>query len=376
MVLDTSVQTGGDYGVTVTVPDITQLVAFVGSQVTFWGSPADPRHDTQRGTCLAGGAAAEYVNTGKKPACPLAEAEPPFLIMPTSCLEPAHTTVEGDSWSQQGVKPLAEYTFQDSEGDPFRFDGCNRLNFEPSITVKSDSEQASTPTGLNVDVHVPQDASLNPNGLAESAVKRITVTLPEGVAVDPSGADGLEACSEGLIGYLPSQSTPPDELHFTSALPEPLEQGVNFCPEASKVATSRSRRRCCPTRWKARRTWPRRTRTRSARWWRCTWSREDPVSGVLVKLAGEVCLNENTGQFVATFEKRRSCRSKTSNCNSSAAGARAAGDAGVVRGVHDHRVDRAVDGERSGRRLLADVPGSPPARTAPRAPTRCRSARR
>jgi hypothetical protein len=50
-------------------------------------------------------------------------------------------------------------------------------------------------------VHVPQTAALNPNGLAESSLRDTTVTLPEGVAINPSGGDGLQACSEGLAGF-------------------------------------------------------------------------------------------------------------------------------------------------------------------------------
>ncbi|HWX44575.1 MAG TPA: hypothetical protein VNY52_04545, partial [Solirubrobacteraceae bacterium] len=55
VILDTSVRTGGDYGIVVTVPNITEAVAFFGSQVTFWGNPSDPRHDTSRGEPRGGG---------------------------------------------------------------------------------------------------------------------------------------------------------------------------------------------------------------------------------------------------------------------------------------------------------------------------------
>ena len=74
----------------------------------------------------------------------------------------------------------------------------------------------STPTGLNVHLHVPQEATVNPTGLAEADVKDTTVTLPAGVQLSPSAADGLLACSQEQSGW-------------TTA-------GKPSCPEASKVA--------------------------------------------------------------------------------------------------------------------------------------------
>src|ERR1700691_1638679 len=54
--LDTSVRTGGDYGVTVKVSNISQEVTFIGSRTTFWGLPGDSRHDGQRGeSCIEDG---------------------------------------------------------------------------------------------------------------------------------------------------------------------------------------------------------------------------------------------------------------------------------------------------------------------------------
>ncbi len=49
-----SVRTGGDYGLTVTSPDISQAAAVLGVKVTVWGVPAAPAHDKWRGKCLGG----------------------------------------------------------------------------------------------------------------------------------------------------------------------------------------------------------------------------------------------------------------------------------------------------------------------------------
>ena len=183
IILDTSVRTGGDYGVVVTVPDLPDNTPYIGSQVTFWGVPGDSRHDTSRGSCLD--EIEGYIQNIKQLefACPLSEKPQPFVIMPTSCNGPLQSSVQGDSWSEIGkLSPPKMYTFANSAGEPFGEDGCNRLNFEPSIVVAPDGQNASTPTGLSVDVHVGQEASLNPTGLADASVKNTTVTLPAGVA--------------------------------------------------------------------------------------------------------------------------------------------------------------------------------------------------
>jgi hypothetical protein len=282
VILDTSVRTGGDYGVVVTVSNLTQAAAFIGNQVTFWGVPNDSRHDDSRSSaCLNN--AETYLLTGQEASCPVDERVQPFLIMPTSCTGPLRTSVEADSWRQPGqfIAPM-EYAFQNDAGEPSQQDGCNRLNFEPSIGVTPDGQAASTPTGLTVNVHVPQGGSLNPLGLSEANVKDTTVTLPEGVALNPSGADGLSSCGQGEIG-----------------LESPAEQR---CPESSKVGTVEIKTPLLPNPLTGAAYLASQNANPFGSLVALYIVARDPVSGVIVKIAGQVTLDPVTGQLVSTFQ--------------------------------------------------------------------------
>ena len=304
--IDTSLRTGGDYGITVSANDITQLIGFLSAQVTVWGVPGDPSHDQDRGwLCLYPESAAARAEGG---CTPLGQSKPPpFLTLPTSCPtnpltgapEPLRTEIESDSWGEP--RPVGERLVL--PGAPMvALDGCNQLQFKPEIKAVPDGQQASKPSGLTVDVHVPQEGQLNGAGLANSNIKDIEVTLPEGVTLNPAGADGLEACSEGLVGYLPGESSPPSELHFTSKLPVPLEQGMNFCPNASKIGTAKIKTPLLPNPLEGAVYLASQNANPFGSLVAMYVVAEDPVSGALVKLPGEVSLNPVTGQIVATFE--------------------------------------------------------------------------
>jgi hypothetical protein len=276
--LDTSVRTGGDYGVRVSVNNITQIVGLDGAQVTIWGTPGDPIHNNARGwECLAGGIPGMT--------CPTEDSQvkdTPFLTLPTSCDGPLASSVEGDSWKEPGNFVSVSGVSQDGAGNPLGLDGCSKLHFEPQITVAPDGSAASSPSGLSVDVHVPQSEDLAAGGLSEAEVRTTTVALPQGVDVSPGGADGLLACSLAQIGLEgPGEQSCPEASKVgtveidTPLLPNPLTGAVylaaqNANPFGSLVALY--------------------------------IVAKDPVSGVLVKLAGKVTLNETTGQLVSTFE--------------------------------------------------------------------------
>ena len=145
--IDPSIRSGGDYGITVSVDNIAQTVGFVSSQVTVWGVPGDPSHDSARGYgCLTQA-------LGLTPELPCKPAEeshpPPFLSLPTSCPqnpkteepEPLHTSIEGDSWHEPRV-------FKSFEGEAMQaLDGCGRLPFSPEIQVKADGKRRAPRRG-------------------------------------------------------------------------------------------------------------------------------------------------------------------------------------------------------------------------------------
>ncbi len=102
VILDTSVRTGSDYGVTVSVNNASQVAKVLSSQVTIWGVPGDPRHDASRGwECV--GAGENVPEAEVRTSCP--ENNPaPFLTLPTLCTSGLSTTALVDSWPEPGPR--------------------------------------------------------------------------------------------------------------------------------------------------------------------------------------------------------------------------------------------------------------------------------
>jgi hypothetical protein len=271
--VDTSLRTGSDYGLTGETRNLSQTAGFLRAEVTFWGVPGDPSHDRQRGwECLS--------DERKGTACPAAEQinPPPFMVLPTLCDGPLQTSVIADSWND----PASKLTYGPNE--PLQaMDGCNQLQFEPSMKVTPDGSKGSSPTGMTFDAHVPQESMQLAKGHAEAAVKGLTVTLPKGVVVNPASADGLQVCSIAEISLTSGQAPGcPDASKVatvkikTPLLSEPLEGAVylaeqNANPFGSLIAMY--------------------------------MSAENAAEGIRVKAAGELREDPVTGQLTAHFER-------------------------------------------------------------------------
>jgi uncharacterized repeat protein (TIGR01451 family) len=275
--VDTKVRTEGDYGITGYLTDVTEVQRVTSATVTLWGVPAEPVHDLLRGSCLS-------IFGASLGSCPAGVAAKPFLRLPTSCAGTLSTEMRFDTWSSPDeTLPLHESSVGASPGE------CSALQFSPTIAVRPTSTVADSPTGLHVDLHVPQ--SEDPGGLAEADLKDATVTLPAGVVVNPSQASGLVGCPlegpEGVNlkspqpGHCPDASTIGSVEVNTPLLEKPLTGAVYVAQQGNAGPAQGS----------------------------------NPFgsllaiyvvvegSGVVVKLAGHVEVNPSTGQLATTFSE-------------------------------------------------------------------------
>jgi hypothetical protein len=277
VVLVPHVRTGSDYGISVTFSNIPDSFALTQGRVTLWGVPADPAHNRERGACWGQDGYSEDRPEGGE--CPLKGVSRPFLSLPTSCAGPLQFGARIDPYEDPGAYSEAQTTTP-------ALTGCEKLAFAPSVLAQPEPAQAASPSGLSVEIRVPQTYE-NPAGLAESNLKETTVTLPDGVAVNPSAGDGLAGCSEAQF-----------QLHGT---------GEQECPEASKIGSVEITTPLLTNPLRGgvylaqQGDLPGNGSNPFGSLLAIYLAIRDPQSGVLVKLAGEVKPDPATGQLVTTF---------------------------------------------------------------------------
>lgn len=211
------------YRVVATLEHTSQSLLLFGASLTVWGFPNSSSHDLVRGSCLAGIDGAGVPQS--QGSCPVGPDAPqvPFLTLPRACTGPLTTLFTAESWEPpRDVSSLGSITHDDeAPPNPIGFEDCEDLEFEPEIGVRTSSHSASSPTGLDFSVDVDDEGiALPAPEKAQSDVKRVVVTLPEGVTANPSAADGLAGCTTAQ--------------YESEALPSAPGEG---CPQASKIGS-------------------------------------------------------------------------------------------------------------------------------------------
>jgi len=217
VLIDTSVDPDDEYRITGEVKNVTQVVNFYSSTISLWGTPGDPRHDSARGwKCVYLGGESGIPGECEPPAV---RDETPFLRMPTSCDAPLDYRTEIEPWNV----PIGSVIDRKSYSTPHLL-GCNKVPFDPSIRSNLTSHLAENPSGLDFELKLPDAGFGATAGIAEAQPKRLEVTLPEGVTLNPSQAEGLATCSPARYAAERFDSKPGEG-----------------CPEASKIGNVQSK---------------------------------------------------------------------------------------------------------------------------------------
>lgn len=274
VMLDASVRTGGDYGLTMTSKNIPTSLPVTGVDVTFWGVPADSSHDAERGACYDG----FFGPTGEL--CPVQVERKPFLTMPAHCeAGPLTTRIAANSWDIPGGWARTSLD-HDVNGQPLQVTGCDKLRFTPKVSVRPDTTAPATPAGFAVDLDVPYPKGVNE--LTTPPLRRAVVTMPAGVAISPGAADGLQGCSDAQVGigndadpHCPDASRIGSVTIDTPLLDEQLKGSVYLGTQASSDPAS-------------------------GRLFRLFLVAQG--SGVTLKLPGAIVPDPVTGQLTTTFD--------------------------------------------------------------------------
>jgi hypothetical protein len=210
--INTKLRSGGDYGITGYLENVTEANRVTAARITIWGVPGEESHDPLRGVCAQTGGL-----------CPVeGEAALPFLRLPSSCQSPLLSSFSFETWA----RPPASAAAESEEAAPT---DCAAPDFSPEIEAQPTTDVADSPTGLRLHLHLPQEASEAPEGVGEADLRDLTTRLPSELLINPASANGLVGCGPAQIGLL----TPVGQV------PARFSSDPAGCPDASKVGTVR-----------------------------------------------------------------------------------------------------------------------------------------
>jgi hypothetical protein len=227
-----TVRSGSDYGLRLGVTGISQQIPVGAASLTVWGFPSATDNDPGR---------FRPGKPGTPPGCPgqastscLTPPFPqaglfvkPYLVNPSLCTsEDLEATLTVRTY-QDVANPTAKTAAYPASTD------CPRQKFDPVLNVDLTTEEADAPSGL--DLQLKADQFLEGESPSPSTLRTATVTLPDGLTINPDAADGQSACSDELARFGSDlQGACPDNAKIgtvgvrTPALDRPLTGSLYF----------------------------------------------------------------------------------------------------------------------------------------------------
>jgi hypothetical protein len=223
----------GEYGLTLGLQDLSQRFSFYDFELNLWGTPwASPTgaefppwefpHDPERGNCLneldpgnGFGTSSFYTKVENKivyhrGTCatgdPVTAIPRPYLSLPASCTGPLEFKLSATSW--EGGSTGATAVTRNAKGAPVPLEGCDTLRFEPHPIARLSTSRTTSSTGFDFVLEGNATGLLSPALRAGSQVRDATVTLADGVTINPSLGAGLGVCTAAQFAAIKGNSGP------------------------------------------------------------------------------------------------------------------------------------------------------------------------
>jgi hypothetical protein len=218
--------------------------------------------------------------------CAESREKPPVVhAKADSYQEPGHFS-EAISVEQPALTGCENLEFKGE--DPQTGEGQVAFSFDPT------SNQGSSPVGAVAHLHIDQPGLTDPEGLATPHLKRSVIHLPAGLSLNPSQANGLAACSEAQIGYRGNNFPMPTPIRFNDAQPQ--------CPDASKLGTAEIKTPLLDNPLVGEVFLATQGDNPFGSLLAVYLVVNDPYTGVLIKLPGDIQPDPQTGRLTAVFD--------------------------------------------------------------------------
>jgi hypothetical protein len=171
-----------------------------------------------------------------------------FITTPSTCLGEAFTE-SGSVYSTyllaasypqlENKSPYEDYVWPQSAEPPLESPippgtspkECDSIPYDPSLAVDPGTAETNSPAGATVDIDIPH-LTLAESEQQTSTTKESAVTLPLGMGLNPSAANGLQVCTDAQFGKgtrnpvaCPAESRVGSVTVDSPALPEENEEG-------------------------------------------------------------------------------------------------------------------------------------------------------
>ncbi len=216
-----------------------------------------------------------------------------FLTTPSTCFDPTQpafshiysTYARADSLQNPDPSFPSGSPFVEAQLPPGTSPKeCATIPFNPAIGVDPGTNQVDAPSGAVTEVTLPVEP--NPAGQETSTMRTAKVTLPAGMGLNASAANGLAACTDAQFGRgtrKPIGCPPASKIGTATVVSQALPEG----PLAGNVYVGEQKSRD----------------PQSGEEYRIFVDAVSSRYGIDVRLVGNVVANPKTGQLTAVFDE-------------------------------------------------------------------------